>query len=81
MVGWVYVKVAPQLLTDDQRYCFKTITSELFEKSVQDTSSQARLLQMKVWYLLMTLKLNESHLNGTPHFPYSQKSFSLQSQT
>jgi len=80
-MGWLYVKFAPQLLTDDQRYCLKTITSELFEKSVQDTSFQAMLLQMKVWYLLMTLKLNKSHLNGTPHFPHSQRSFSLQSQT
>jgi hypothetical protein len=74
-MGWVCVKFVPQLLTDDQRYCLKTITSELFEKSVQNTSSQARLLQeVKVWCLLMTLKPNESHLNGTPHFPHSQRS-------
>jgi len=38
-MGWVYVKFVPQLLTDDQRYCLKTVTSELYEKSVQDTSS------------------------------------------
>jgi hypothetical protein len=81
-MGWVYVKFVPQLLTDDQTYCLKTITTELFEKSLQDTSYQPRLLQeMNVSYLLMTLKPNESHLNGTPHHPHCQRSFSLQSQT
>jgi hypothetical protein len=67
-VDGMVVKFVSQLLTDDGRYCLKPVTSKLFESSVQDTSSQARLLhEMKVWYLLMSLKPNESHLNGTPH--------------